>query len=252
MPEITPEYFAQRISDLGLADRRAVEQAMGELGVGDHTLQDIIRHMQQSGLVTTLQTDKILKGDRTGYFYGDYKIQYLIGAGTFARVFRAEKDGQVFAVKVLRKRFRDEVKEMEQFLREGRMGLKLRHPNIVSIVDVVADARNPFLVMEFVEGQTLRELVKRRGKLPADLALRLMYEVASGLAYAASLGIAHRDLKLRCRIEITQRRWPIAQTLALLTMPLWNAGPEFARMTHAVMSTLPATCSITCWQALQH
>jgi eukaryotic-like serine/threonine-protein kinase len=196
MPEITPEYFAQRISDLGLADRRAVEQAMGELGVGDHTLQDIIRHMQQSGLVTTLQTDKILKGDRTGYFYGDYKIQYLIGAGTFARVFRAEKDGQVFAVKVLRKRFRDEVKEMEQFLREGRMGLKLRHPNIVSIVDVVADARNPFLVMEFVEGQTLRELVKRRGKLPADLALRLMYEVASGLAYAASLGIAHRDLKL--------------------------------------------------------
>ncbi|MFK8115619.1 MAG: serine/threonine-protein kinase [Rubripirellula sp.] len=196
MPDITPEYFAQRISDLGLAESRAVEQAIGDLGVGDHTLQDMIKHMQRCGLVTTLQTDKILKGDRSGFFYGDFKVQYLIGAGTFARVFRAEKNGEVFAVKVLRKRFRDEIKEMEQFLREGRMGLKLRHPNIVDILEVVPDTRNPFLVMEFVEGQTLRELVKRRGKLPADLALRLMYEIASGLAYSSSLGIAHRDLKL--------------------------------------------------------
>ena len=156
----------------------------------------MIKVMQRRGLVTTLQTDKILKGDRQGYFYGDYKVLYVIGAGTFARVYRAEKDGEVYAVKVLRKRFRDEVKELEQFLREGRMGLKLRHPNIVSIIDVIPDVRNPFLVMEFVEGQTLRELVKIRGKLPADLSLRLMHEVASGLAYASTLGIAHRDLKL--------------------------------------------------------
>lgn len=196
MNDITPEFFAQRITDLGLADRRAVEQALSDLGVGDHNLEDVVKVMQRHGLVTTLQTDKIMKGDRHGFFYGDYKVLYLIGAGTFARVFRAEKDGEVFAVKVLRKRFRDEIKELEQFLREGQMGLKLRHPNIVSIVDVVPDKRNPFLVMEFVEGQTLRELVKVRGKLPADLSLRLMYEIASGLAYASSLGIAHRDLKL--------------------------------------------------------
>jgi serine/threonine-protein kinase len=196
MSDLTPLQFAQRISDLGLAERREVDQAMSELGVGEHHLDDMIKVMQGRGLVTTLQTDKILKGDRQGYFYGDYKVLYVIGAGTFARVYRAEKDGQVFAVKVLRKRFRDEVKEMEQFLREGRMGLRLRHPNIVSIYDVIPDTRNPFLVMEFVEGQTLRELVRLRGKLPADLALRLMYEIASGLAYAASLGIAHRDLKL--------------------------------------------------------
>jgi serine/threonine-protein kinase len=196
MPDITPEYFARRISDLGLADPRAVEQAVSELGAGDHALQDMIKIMQRRGLVTTLQTDKILKGDRMGYFYGDYKVLYLIGAGTFARVFRAEKDGEVFAVKVLRKRFRDEPRELEQFLREGRMGLKLRHPNIVSIFNVDSDVRNPFLVMEFVEGQTLRELVKRRGKLPSELAIRLMHEVSMGLAHAAAQGIAHRDLKL--------------------------------------------------------
>lgn len=196
MDPLTPDEFASRITDLGLAEPRAVDVALKDLGVGDYSLKDVITVMQRRGVVTTLQTEKILKGDRQGYFYGDYKVLYVIGAGTFARVYRAEKDGKVYAVKVLRKRFRDEVKEMEQFLREGRMGLKLRHPNIVSIIDVIPDVRNPFLVMEFVEGQTLRELVRVRGKLPADLALRLLYEVASGLAHASSFGIAHRDLKL--------------------------------------------------------
>ncbi len=192
----TPDDFLRRIVEFGLAEQRAVDHAMKDLGVGDHSLKDVIACAQRHGLATTLQTDKILKGDRSGYYYGEYKVLYLIGAGTFARVYRASKDGEVFAVKVLRKRFRDEAKELEQFLREGRMGLRLRHPNIVSIVDVVPDPRTPFLVMEFVEGQTLRELVRIRGKLPADLALRLMHEVSSGLAHAANLGISHRDLKL--------------------------------------------------------
>lgn len=196
MEQPTPDEFARRIGDLGLADRRQVDQAMGELGGSEITLDTVIKQMQRRGLVTTLQTEKILRGDRIGYFYGDYKVLYLIGAGTFARVYRAAKGDEVFAIKVLRKRFRDEPKEMEQFLREGSMGLKLRHPNIVSIHEVVADPKNPFLVMEFVEGQTLRELVRLRGKLPPDLALRLIHEVASGLAHAAGMGISHRDLKL--------------------------------------------------------
>ncbi len=195
-PPATPDEFARRVWDLGLADRRLVEQAMSELGVGDHSLDDVVAVMQRRGVITTLQTEKVLKGDRLGFFYGDYKVLYLIGAGTFARVYRASRGDEVFAVKVLRKRFRDDAKELEQFLREGRMGLKLRHPNIVSIVDVVPDTRNPFIVMEFVEGQTLRELVRIRGKLPVKLALRLMHEVAMGLAHAASFGISHRDLKL--------------------------------------------------------
>lgn len=196
MDQPTPEEFVRRISDYGLAERRDVDHAMGELGGREITLESVIKQMQRRGLVTTLQTEKILRGDRRGYFYGKYKVLYLIGAGTFARVYRASIDGKVYAIKVLRKRFRDEPKEMEQFLREGSMGLKLRHPNIVSIHDVVADPKNPFLVMEFVEGQTLRELVRIREKLPVDLALKLIYEIASGLAHAAGTGISHRDLKL--------------------------------------------------------
>ncbi|MEM6979774.1 MAG: protein kinase [Planctomycetota bacterium] len=196
MPAPTAEEFVQRVIAAGIADRRTVDAVMSEIGVGDTPLSEAVDLLQRRGLVTTLQAEKLIRGDRHGYFYGDYKVLYLIGAGTFARVYRAEKDGKVFAVKVLRKRFRDEPKEMEQFLREGKMGLKLKHPNIVRIFEVVPDLRNPFLVMEFVEGQTLRELVKIRGQLPVELSLKLICEVASGLAFAAGFGISHRDLKL--------------------------------------------------------
>ncbi|MEM8910235.1 MAG: protein kinase [Planctomycetota bacterium] len=196
MADLSVDDFVQRVIATGVAERRDIEAAVGDLGVGDVSVNEAVEAFQSQGIITTLQAEKILRGDRVGYFYGDYKVLYLIGAGTFARVYRASKGGDVFAVKVLRKRFRDEPKELEQFLREGRMGLKLKHPNIVRITDVVPDMRNPFLVMEFVEGQTLRELVKIRGKLPPDLSLKLMHDIASGLAYAAGLGISHRDLKL--------------------------------------------------------
>jgi len=194
---LSPDQFVQRIVGAGLADPAVVEQARSELGGHDVSLAEMIRVMQRHGVVTTLQTEKILKGDRTGFFYGPYKVLYLIGAGTFARVYRASKDNvEAFAIKVLRKRFRDQTDQLEQFLREARMGLKLRHPNIVSIYDVDTDIRNPYMVMEFVEGQTLRDLVKIRGKLDPLTTLKLMHDVCSALAYAASLGISHRDMKL--------------------------------------------------------
>ena len=71
MSELKPHQFAQRISDLGLAERREVDQAMSELGVGDHNLDDMIKVMQGRGLVTTLQTDKNHNGKRVGKFNGD-------------------------------------------------------------------------------------------------------------------------------------------------------------------------------------
>ena len=195
--QLTPEQFMQRVIIAGLAEQVAVEQARSELGSQDISTQDLIRVMQRRGILTTLQADKIMKGDRTGFFYGDYKVLYLIGAGTFARVYRASRgDNEAFAIKVLRKRFRDQTDQLDQFLREARMGLRLRHPNIVSIYAVDPDVRNPYMVMEFVEGQTLRELVRLRGAVDPMTALKLIHDVCSALAYAASLGISHRDMKL--------------------------------------------------------
>ncbi len=100
------------------------------------------------------------------------------------------------AVKVLRKRFSEDLEKTEQFLREGQMGATLRHPAIVPIYEVHSTGKDLFLVMEFVEGQNLRHFVKVRQKVDPTEATKLMIDVCSGLAYAFDHGVTHRDLKL--------------------------------------------------------
>lgn len=198
MSDLTPTQLSHRIVELGLLEPLEVEQAWSEVGGISGSCEDLLRVLQRSDRLTNLQIDKILKNDRTGYFYGQYKILYLIGAGTFARVYRSvhRETGRVVAVKVLRRRHRSEPTQVEQFMREAKVGIKLRHPNIVAIHEVDPDPRNPYMVMEFVEGQTLRELVKIRRKIDPLTSVRLMLDVANGLTYAAGFGITHRDMKL--------------------------------------------------------
>ncbi len=198
MVDFTPTQLSQRIVELGLLEPLEVEQAWSEVGSIEGTCDDLIRVLQRKELLTNLQVDRIFKGERTGYFYGHYKILYLIGAGTFARVYRSvhRENKRIAAVKVLRRRHRNEPIQVEQFMREAKVGMQLRHPNIVAIHEVDPDPRNPFMVMEFVEGQTLRELVKIRKKIEPKTSLRLMGDIANGLAYAATHGVTHRDMKL--------------------------------------------------------
>ncbi|MGN6545910.1 MAG: protein kinase domain-containing protein [Aureliella sp.] len=208
MTSFTPAQLSQRIVQLGLLEPLQVEQAWSEVGRVDGSCDDLLRVLQRKQLLTNLQVDRILKGEMSGYFYGQYKVLYLIGAGTFARVYRAvhRETGRIAAVKVLRRRHRGEPAQVEQFMREAKVGIQLRHPNIVAIYEVDPDPRNPYMVMEFVEGQTLRELVKIRGKLEPLTAMRLIADVATGLAHASTYGITHRDMKLSNVLVTSQGR----------------------------------------------
>ncbi|MFM8324649.1 MAG: serine/threonine protein kinase, partial [Pirellulaceae bacterium] len=179
--EFTPQSVAQRIIDLGLADSSQIDQVWAELRRANIDLETFKSSLLRKGVVTNFQLDRLLTGERLGFFYGPYKVLYMIGAGTFARVYRAvhRETGRVVAVKVLRRRHRDDPRQVEQFLREGKMGLQLRHPNIVSIYDIVNDSRTPYLVMEFVEGETLREILKIRKQFDPISALKIMADVCS-------------------------------------------------------------------------
>jgi serine/threonine-protein kinase len=196
--EFTPRSLTQRCIDLELATPAQIDRLWGELRTEQVSLEDVKSHLLRKGIITNFQLERMLTGERLGYYYGPYKVLYMIGAGTFARVFRAvhRESGKVVAVKVLRRRHRDQVAQIEQFLREGRMGLELRHPNIVTIYEIVNDPRAPYLVMEFVEGETLREIIKIRGTFEPIYALRIMHDICSGLDFAFQKGITHRDLKL--------------------------------------------------------
>jgi hypothetical protein len=89
MVDFTPTQLSQRIVELGLLEPIDIERAWSEVGGVDGSCEDLIRVLQRRELLTNLQVDRIFKGERTGYFYGQYKVLYLIGAGTFARVYRS-------------------------------------------------------------------------------------------------------------------------------------------------------------------
>ena len=147
---------------------------------------------------------------RTGFFYGDYKVLYCVGAGTFARVFRAvhRTTGKMYAVKVLRnslsnpkgthpKTGKSLKLYIDLFRREGEFGLKLKHPNIVELHEVYSHGATHYIVMDFVEGRNLREFYRAHRRFGFIEAAHIMEGVMAGLNYALQQhGITHRDLKM--------------------------------------------------------
>lgn len=198
MAELNAEQIAQRAFDLDLLNERQLQDIWGEFGRRNVATEEFVQFLLRRELVTNFQLDRLLKGEKSGYFYGDYKVLYMVAGGSFARVYRAahRETGVVRALKVLRKRYSDDPAQTEHFVREGKMGLTLRHPNIVPIFEVSSKGRTHFLVMEFVEGRNLREFLKIRKKLEPAEATRIMIEITSGLRYAFEHGVSHRDLKL--------------------------------------------------------
>lgn len=194
----TAEQVAERALDLGLLDERQLRSLWGSFGSQNVPIQEFLQMLVRREYLTNYQVERLVKGDRTGFFFGNYRVLYLVGQGTFARVYRAahRTTGKIVALKVLRNRYSEKPAQASLFVREGRLGCTLRHPNIVPIYEVVSDRKCHFLVMEFVEGRNLREFVRVRGKLDPLEATRLMAAITDGLRYAADHRLTHRDLKM--------------------------------------------------------
>ena len=194
--QITAEQFAQRVVECRLSTLSDMNKYLSAVGESD-THEEFVQHLLKHEILTNWQVTRLLEGQTRGYFYGDWKVLYLVGAGTFARVYRGVNSAhEVKAIKVLRNRYCSDVEQKEQFLREGRMVMKLRHPNIVPIHEVDEQNNRTYMVMDFVEGQNLRDYVLIHRKLDLKIALNLARDLAAGLDYAFKLGISHRDMKL--------------------------------------------------------
>jgi len=133
---------------------------------------------------------------RSGTKLGPYDIQSPLGAGGMGEVYRArdtrlERD---VAIKVLPEALADDADRLRRFEQEARTIAALNHPNILGIHDIGTHDGAPFLVSEFLEGQTLREKLES-GPLPVRRAIEYALGIAQGLAAAHEKGIVHRDLK---------------------------------------------------------
>ncbi len=128
---------------------------------------------------------------------GRYRIEELIGSGGMANVYKAydSEAGRTVAVKVLREEHSDDADFLRRFEREARAVLTLSHPNIVKSFDVGEENGISYIVLEYVEGGTLKELIKAKGALPPRQAVHIASQILDALTHAHANGIIHRDVK---------------------------------------------------------
>jgi len=128
---------------------------------------------------------------------GRYELVRPLGHGAMATVdlaHDAELDRPVALKRLAENLARDEDLR-RRFLREARLAARLAHPNVVRVFDVGEDDGRPFIAMEYVAGETLAELLARRGRLPAPEAATLGTQMCAGLAASHAAGLVHRDVK---------------------------------------------------------
>ena len=135
-----------------------------------------------------------------------YLIEELVGVGGMCNVYRAfdAEALQTVAVKMLRDEYAADEEYLRRFRNESRAINALSHPNIVKIYDVVLDAPNPYLVMEYVSGITLKEYIDRKKPLPGRTAANIAGLVLTALQCAHENGIVHRDVKPQ-NIMVTEK-----------------------------------------------
>ncbi|MFR5601942.1 MAG: Stk1 family PASTA domain-containing Ser/Thr kinase [Lachnospiraceae bacterium] len=135
---------------------------------------------------------------RPGVFLQDrYEILEQIGSGGMSDVYKAKchKLNRLVAIKVMKAEFSDDMSFVRKFKMEAQAAAGLSHPNIVSVYDVVDEGPNHYIVMELVEGVTLKSYIAKKGRLEIKESIGIAIQVAQGIAAAHEQNIVHRDIK---------------------------------------------------------
>ena len=187
---------------LGLEEARAMYTRWQEEARDSSTnLARFASWMVANRYVTDYQAALLARGHADGFFLGEYKVLDRLGKGQMAGVYKGQHPlGQVVAIKVLPPSKAQEPNLLSRFQREARLLLKLKHPNIVRAFQVGQAPLSSggvlhYLVMEHLEGDTLEEVLQKRGKLPPAEAVRLVHQALQGLQHIQGHGLVHRDLK---------------------------------------------------------
>ncbi|MBO4884326.1 MAG: serine/threonine protein kinase, partial [Clostridia bacterium] len=128
---------------------------------------------------------------------GRYELEEIVGTGGMSVVYRAWdlKSDREVAVKVLRLEYLTDVDFVRQFNREAQAASKMSHPNIVGMYDVGQDGDTRYLVMEYVKGITLKELIRQKGQIRPQRAIQMTLKILAAIDHAHRNHIVHRDIK---------------------------------------------------------
>ncbi|MBA4064469.1 MAG: hypothetical protein C0501_12295 [Isosphaera sp.] len=196
----TADELLDLVRKSGVADEAKLKTHLQSLsarsGVPDDP-QKLAGVLVRDGLLTYFQAEQLLQGKYKRFTIGKYKVLEKLGAGGMAQVFLCEHKlmRRRVAIKVLPAAKADDPSSRERFYREARAVAAVDHPNIVRAYDIDQDENLHFLVMEYVDGTNLQDLVKRHGPLDVLRACHYVYGAAEGLRHAHEMGLVHRDIK---------------------------------------------------------
>lgn len=196
------ESFLQTLEQSGLIPAGTISAALSRLGLPETApAERLAGALIAAGLITNLQAERLLAGRRRGYFIDRFKLLEILGAGGMATLYLAEEPvtGRKVALKVLSENNKSDPSMLARLKLEALAGQRLKHPNIVhteqlgTAEDIFGETS--FVVMEFVEGVNLEELINLKGPVPWAQACELIRQTALGLQHAHEHGLVHRDVK---------------------------------------------------------
>ncbi|QDU09451.1 serine/threonine protein kinase [Gimesia aquarii] len=202
--KLTAEGFLNLVKQSGLVSVDQLKKLLSEYqekGVKLGEPAEIAEELIRRSLVTRWQATKLLQGKHKGFFLGKYRLLDLVGKGGMSSVYLAEHVlmRRRCAIKVLPSKRVNDASYLARFHREAQAVALLDHPNIVRAYDVDHEMENEaeihFLVMEYVDGRDLHEIVNKNGPLDFRDAVNYIRQAANGLAHAHEADMVHRDVK---------------------------------------------------------
>ncbi len=161
------------------------------------SVDELIGELVKQQQLTRFQANQVAAGRAKSLILGNYTILDKIGSGGMGQVFKAQhrRMDRVVAIKMLPQHVMKDAASIARFEREVKAAARLEHPNIVTAYDADQADGVHFLVMQYVDGQDLSELVKQSGPLPVAQAVNCILQAAKGLEFAHGEGVVHRDIK---------------------------------------------------------
>src|SRR5438874_4731426 len=192
--------FLDLVRKSGVADEKRLDAHLQRLrGAGALPAEPgkLAGLLVRDGLLTHFQAEQILLGKWRRFTIGKYKVLERLGSGGMGTVFLCEHKlmRRRVAVKVLPTAKAADEASLGRFYREARAVAAVDHPNIVRAYDIDQDENLHFLVMEYVDGTNLQDLIKKFGPLDVVRACHYIYSAAVGLQHAHEMGLVHRDIK---------------------------------------------------------
>ena len=196
----TAEEFIELIRKSGVVEEARVSAYVKQLQSTSNLPTDLSKLaglFVRDGLLTFFQAEQFLLGKWKRFTIGKYKVLERLGSGGMGQVFLCEHKlmRRKVAVKVLPTAKAEDPSSLDRFYREARAVAALDHPNIVRAYDIDQDDNLHFLVMEYVDGASLQEIIKKTGPMDVSRACHYMYWSAIGLQHAHESGLIHRDIK---------------------------------------------------------